>query len=57
MLLETAQGLPKLDHLRRAFIVSSGLIALSTLAWLALAPRVRPAQAAAPLIEAARAWT
>lgn len=42
---------------RRAFIVSSGLIALSTLAWLALAPRVRPAQAAAPLIEAARSRT
>lgn len=42
---------------RRAFIVSSGLIALSALAWLALAPRVRPAQAAAPLIEAARSRT
>jgi NNP family nitrate/nitrite transporter-like MFS transporter len=42
---------------RRAFVVSSGLIALSTLAWLALAPRVRPAQAAAPLTEAVRSRT
>ncbi|HEX7787828.1 MAG TPA: MFS transporter [Methylomirabilota bacterium] len=42
---------------RRAFVVSSGLIALSGLAWLALAPRVRPSQAAAPLTEAARSRT
>jgi nitrate/nitrite transporter NarK len=45
---------------RRAFIVSSGLIALSTVGWLALAPRVRPSLAAAPLTEAMRSlkvWT
>jgi NNP family nitrate/nitrite transporter-like MFS transporter len=45
---------------RRAFVVSSSLIALSGIAWLALAPRVRPSQAAAPLTEAARnrtVWT
>ncbi|HEY7038486.1 MAG TPA: MFS transporter [Methylomirabilota bacterium] len=45
---------------RGAFVVSSGLIALSGIAWLALAPRVRPSQAAAPLTEAARnrtVWT
>lgn len=45
---------------RRAFIVSSGLIALSAVAWLALAPAVRPSLAAAPLTEAARSrkvWT
>ena len=33
---------------RRAFIVSSGLIALSSVAWLALAPRVRPSLALKP---------
>src|SRR5258705_13132497 len=45
---------------RRAFIVSSGLIALSTVGWLALAPRVRPSPPAAPLTEAMRGlkgWT
>src|SRR5216683_1388115 len=45
---------------RRALIVSSGLIALSTVAWLALAPRVRPSLAAARLTEAVRSpkvWT
>lgn len=45
---------------RRAFIVSSGLIALSTVAWLALATRIRPSPAAAPLTEAVRSpkvWT
>jgi len=39
---------------RLAFIVSSGLIALSSVAWLALAPRVRPSLAVAPLTEAVR---
>ena len=39
---------------RRAFVISSGLIALATVAWLALAPRVRPSLAAAPLTEAVR---
>jgi MFS transporter, NNP family, nitrate/nitrite transporter len=42
---------------RRAFIVSSTLIALSAVAWLALAPSVRPSHAAAPLTEAARSRT
>ncbi len=45
---------------RRAFVVSSGLIAVSTVAWLALAPRIRPSPAAAPLTEAVRSpkvWT
>src|SRR4030095_12940526 len=42
---------------RRALIASSGLIALSAVAWLLLAPRVRPSQAAAPLTEAARSRT
>jgi len=45
---------------RRAFAVSSGLIALSTIGWLALAPRMRPTLAAAPLTEAMRSlkvWT
>ena len=42
---------------RRAFVFSSGLIALSAIAWLVFAPRVRPSQAAAPLTEAARSRT
>ncbi|MEX2221366.1 MAG: MFS transporter [Candidatus Rokuibacteriota bacterium] len=45
---------------RRAFIVSSGLIALSAIGWLALASSVRPTLAAAPLTEATRSrkvWT
>ena len=45
---------------RRAFVISSALIALATVGWLALAPRVRPALAAAPLTEAVRSakvWT
>lgn len=45
---------------RGAFVVSSALIALSTVAWLALAARVSPALAAAPLTEAVRSpkvWT
>ncbi len=45
---------------RRAFMVSSGLLALSTVAWLALATRIRPSPAAAPLTEAVRSlkvWT
>jgi nitrate/nitrite transporter NarK len=45
---------------RRAFVISSVLIALATAGWLALAPRVRPTLAAAPLTEAVRSakvWT
>jgi len=45
---------------RRAFVISSALIALATVGWLALAPRVRPALVAAPLTEAVRSakvWT
>lgn len=45
---------------RRAFIVSSALIVLSTAAWLGLAPSVRPTPGAAPLTEATRSpkvWT
>ncbi len=45
---------------RPAFVVSSGLIALSTVAWLVLATRIRPSPAAAPLTEAVRSlkvWT
>ena len=45
---------------RRAFIVSSGLLLLSTAAWLGLAPSVRPTLAAVPLTEATRSrkvWT
>ncbi|MGH7366336.1 MAG: MFS transporter [Candidatus Rokuibacteriota bacterium] len=45
---------------RRAFIASSGLVALSTVAWLALAPPVLPSRGAAPLTEAMRSrrvWT
>ena len=45
---------------RRAFVISSALIALATAGWLALAPSVRPALAAAPLAEAmrsAKVWT
>jgi len=45
---------------RRAFILSSALIALSTAAWLRLAPSVRPTAGAAPLTEATRSpkvWT
>ena len=45
---------------RRAFVISSALIALATVGWLALAPRVRPSLAAAPLTEAVRSakvWT
>ena len=45
---------------RFAFIVSSGLILLSLVAWLALARGVRPALTASPLTEAVRSrqvWT
>ena len=45
---------------RRAFVISSGLIVLATVGWLALAPRVRPSLVAAPLTEAVRSakvWT
>ncbi len=45
---------------RPAFVVSSALVALSTVAWWALAPPVRPTTAAAPLAEATRSrrvWT
>lgn len=45
---------------RRAFVISSALIVLATVGWLALAPRVRPSLVAAPLTEAVRSakvWT
>ena len=45
---------------RPAFVISSGLVALSTVAWWALAPAIRPAASAAPLTEAMqsrRVWT
>ena len=45
---------------RRAFVVSSGLIALSTVAWLALAPSITPTPGGAPLTAAMRSrkvWT
>ncbi|MGH7349162.1 MAG: MFS transporter [Candidatus Rokuibacteriota bacterium] len=45
---------------RGAFIASSGLVALSTVAWLLLAPPVRPSLTASPLTEAMRSgkvWT
>ncbi|SRR5581483_1178727 len=45
---------------RPAFVVSSVLVALSTVAWWALAPPVRPTAAATPLAEATRSrrvWT
>ena len=39
---------------RRALVASSGLVAFSIVAWLALASRIPPSLAAAPLIEAMR---
>lgn len=39
---------------RRALVVSSGLVAFSIVAWLALASRIPPSLAAAPLTEAMR---
>jgi nitrate/nitrite transporter NarK len=39
---------------RRALIASSGLVALSTVAWLVLASNLRPSQVGSPLTHAAR---